>query len=114
MDHAGEEFIVAADGNGRGEMGDAIEVVHCAVQGVDNPLAVTRSSSDALFSEDGMVGVPSQDVIFDEALGAAVEFQFDVVRLHGIDFERLFEIFAEKFSGHECGIDGRGEKFGHA
>jgi hypothetical protein len=53
-------------------------------------------------------------VVLDEALGPAVEFEFDVVRLHGIDHERFFKIFAEKFSGKECGVDSRGEKIGHA
>jgi hypothetical protein len=95
-------------------MGDAVEVVHRAVQGVDNPLAIPCATSDAFFAEDGVVGVAGEDVVLDEALGAAVEFEFDVMGLHGIDLERLFEIFAEKFSGEEGGVDGRGEELGHA
>ena len=79
MDDTGKEFVVAADRDGCGEMGDAIKVVHGAVQGVDNPFAVAGSFCNAFLAEDGVAGMAGQDVILDEALGAAVEFEFDVV-----------------------------------
>ena len=65
MDDTGEEFVVAADRDGRGEMGDAIKVVHGAVQGVDNPFAVADSFCNAFLAEDGVAGMPGQDVILD-------------------------------------------------
>jgi hypothetical protein len=60
-----------------------------------------------------MVRVAGEDVVLDETLGATVELEFDVVGLHRVDLERLLEIFAQEFSGHKSGVDGRGEKLGH-
>jgi hypothetical protein len=60
-----------------------------------------------------MIRVPCEDVVFDKLLRAAVEFEFDVMGLHGIDLEWFLEIFAQEFSGLECGVDRRGEKLGH-
>ena len=74
MDDTGEEFIVAPHRDGRGEVRNAIEIVYRPVQGIDNPLAFSGSFSDPLLSEDGVVGMTGQDMILDEALGAAVEF----------------------------------------
>jgi hypothetical protein len=54
-----------------------------------------------------------QDVCLDELLGAAVEFQFDIMRMHGIDLERLFEIFAEKSPGKKCCVSGGRQKLRH-
>ena len=113
MDDTGKDFVVAAHRDGRGEMRDAVKVVHSAIKGVDNPLAVAGPLCIPLFTQDGMAGMPGQNVVLDEALGSAIEFEFDVVSVHGIDLERLFEVFAEQFAGEECGIDGRGEEFGH-
>jgi hypothetical protein len=113
MDYAGEKGAVASNSNRRGEMRDSVEIIHRAIQGIDDPLVFSRASPHPFFPENGVTAMSRQDVCLDELLGAAVEFQFDVMRMHGIDLEGLFEIFAEKSSGKKCRINGGRQKFRH-
>jgi hypothetical protein len=86
INDADEELICTATtcGDGNAEVGDAEEIVHRAINRVDDPfdVAVATDVGIAFFSEDEVIGMPSEDELGDEILAAHVHLQFDVVPFH--------------------------------
>ena len=57
VDHADDDFPGDAQGDGDAEMGDAVEVVHGAVDGIDDPLAVgVLVAGDAFLAVERVAG----------------------------------------------------------
>ncbi len=85
-DDADLDFLVEPSGDGDAEVGDSVEVVHGAVDGIDDPLPrAGLVSGDAFFAIDGMVGKCLEDDVSDEVLALNVEVELDVVLVCGGD-----------------------------
>jgi len=88
-------------------MGDAVEEVHGAIDGIDDPLiGAGLIAGEAFLAIDGVIVEVIEDHLGDEGLGLDVELELDVVSLHGIDVEGGAEVGAKKFSGGLGGGDG--------
>ena len=80
VDHTDDDLVVHAERDGDAEMGDAVEVVHRAVDGIDDPLAAGGLvPGDAFLSVKGIARACAEEDGGDEILGFLVEGQLDVV-----------------------------------
>ena len=117
VDDADEEVVgvFATGGDGDAEVGDAEEVVHGAIDGVDDPfdIAFTADIGVTFLAEDEVVGVTVEDELHDEFLATNVHFEFDVMALHFVDGEVGAEIFFDEFAGESGGFGGGFEEFVH-
>lgn len=110
VDDACEDIFALAHGDGDAEVGDAVEEVDGAIDGVDDPLAVgVLITAEAFFAIEGVVGEVGGDASEDEVLGLAVELELEVVMEGLIDGLVLVEVVAEKLAcflgGAECGFE---------
>ena len=88
-------------------MGDAVEVVHGAINGIDNPLGVAGLIAGVAFlALDAVVRKSLQQDAGDEFLAADIKVKLDVVLEHLIDHEIGAEIFALEFARSMGGFDG--------
>jgi hypothetical protein len=102
---------VLAQGDGNAEVGDAVEEVHRAVDGIDDPMeGAGLIAGDAFLAVDGVIGKLIEDHAGDEFLGLDVELELDVVGFERIDVERGAEVGAQKGAGGACGGDGEIER----
>ena len=109
-DDADDDVIVDAQGNGDAEMGDAIEVIHGAVDRVDDPLAAGGLiAADAFFAVEGVARASPEEDAFDEVLGLLVESQFDIVVGGLVDGLGVVKVGLEQFAGFFGGVDGEFE-----
>ena len=92
-DDADLDFLVEASGDGDAEVGDAVEVVHGAIDGIDDPLPrAGLVPRDAFFAVDGMVGECLEDDVRDEVLALNIEVELDVVLVCGGDVGSRAEV----------------------
>jgi hypothetical protein len=117
VDDTDEELVgvFATGGDGDAEVGDAEEVVHGAVDGIDDPfdVAIAADVGIAFLAEDEVVGVAVENELHDEFLAANVHFEFDVMALHFIDGEVRAEVFFDELAGAAGGFGGGFEEFVH-
>ncbi len=107
IDDAGDVFAIPFSGDGNAEVGDAVEVVHGAINGVHDPLSIAvRITGVAFFSFDAVVREGFEQDLGDEVLAADIEIELDVVLEHFINGEHGAEVFPLEFSGGVCGFDG--------
>ena len=100
MDDAEHDFVADTQGDGYAEMRDAVEEIHGAIDGIDDPVAVgVLVSSDAFLAIECIGGARGEEDAGDQILGFFVEREFDVVMMRFIDREGFAEMFAEEFSG---------------
>lgn len=110
VDDAEDDHAIDAQGDGDAEVRDAVEEIHRAIDGVDDPLAVgILVSGDAFLAIDRVVRATEEEDVGDEVLGFLVERELDVVVMSFIDSEGLAEMFAEEFSCFNGGLDGKVE-----
>ena len=92
-------------GDRDGEVGDAVEEVHGAVNRIDDPLVGSiRITPHSLLPIDRMVGKNPQHNGLDQCLRAAVKLQLDVVGLGGINIQFFPEMAAYKSAGGLRGL----------
>ncbi len=78
-------------------MRDAVEEVHRAVDGIDDPLVfAVLVAADAFLAVDGVVGIAGEQERLDERLRALVEFELDVVGEVFIDLLLKAEVRAQQ------------------
>ena len=88
-------------------MRDRVEVIHGAVDRIDDPLQrAVLIARDALFTVDGVGGKLGEQEIGDELLRAHIEVELDVVRFKRIHVQRLAEVSAKQFAGCLRGANG--------
>lgn len=110
VDDTEHDFVADTKGDGDAEVWDAVEEIHCAIDGIDDPLAVgVLVSSDTFLAVERVGGATVEEDVGDEVLGFLVEREFDVVMMCFIDRERLAEMFAQEFSCFKSGLDGQVE-----
>ena len=81
-------------------MRDRVEVIHGAVDGIDDPLELARLiAGEAFLAIDRVIGKGGEQTRGDQLLRAHVEVELDVVRLEGIDVERPAEVAAQEHAG---------------
>src|SRR4051812_44233187 len=96
-----------AQRDGDAEVRDAVEVIHRAVDGVDDPLVgAGLVSGDAFLAEDRVLRKAGEQHARDEILRTDVELELDVVRLKRIHLEAAAEVFAEELAGGARGFNG--------
>ena len=104
----------APRGDGRAEVRDAVEIVHGAVERIDDPLELAvLIAADAFLAKDGVVGEAFQEHLGDEVLGFHVEGKLDVVRGELVHIRVLAKVFAQQPAGGERGGNGGVEVRGH-
>ncbi len=116
VDDPGEDFLFfpAPHRDRNAEVRDAVEIIHRAVQRIDDPLEFAVGiSAHAFLAVDRVVGETREDDLRDEFLRALVEFEFDVVRGERIDVEFAAEIFAQQRTGGARGGHGGFKVIGH-
>ena len=107
VDDAGQDVFAFADGDGDAEVGDAVEEVDGAVDGVDDPLEFgVLIAAESFFAVEGVVWELFGDALEDEVLALAVELQLEVVVEGFVDGFVLMKIVAEELSCFLCGGDG--------
>ena len=80
MDHADDDLTIHAECDGNAEMGDAIEEIHRAIDGIDDPLSGgILVSGDSFLAIESVSGTSGEEDIGDEILGFFVERELDVV-----------------------------------
>lgn len=106
VDDAGYDFLAVSEGDGDAEVGDAVEEVDGAVDGIDDPLIVGfLIAADAFFAIEGVVGELAGDALKDEVLGFAVELELEVVVLSFVDIFGLMKVVVKKLAGLLGGTD---------
>ena len=107
VDDAYDDLAFDAEGDGDAEVGDAVEEIHGAIDGIDDPLARGGLvAGDAFFAVECIGGAGIEQDLGDEILRGFIELQFDVVVGGFIDDGELAEFFAQEFSGFERGVGG--------
>jgi hypothetical protein len=105
VNDADDDFAFDAQGNRDAEMRDAIEKIHCAINGIDDPLAVGfLIASDAFFSIERVTGAGIEQDLGDQVLGSFIELELDIVVRGFIDHRELAEFFVQQFSRFESGM----------
>ena len=108
VNDAEDDFVADAQGDGDAEVGDAVEEIDGAIDGIDDPMAVGVLISGYTFlAIERVGGAGSEEDVGDEVLGFLVEREFDIVVMRFIDREGFAEMFAEEFSGFQSGFDGQ-------
>ena len=83
-----------------------VEIIHRAVDGIDDPLPLALLiSRDAFLAKNRVVGKLVEQVARDEFLGLDVERELDVMRVEFVHFRRTPKFFPE----HRAGISGSGD-----
>ncbi len=117
VDDAEDQLARVAEGDRDTVVGDAVEEVHGAVDGVDDPLPrAGLVAGDAFLAEDGVVGKGGQQVFADGVLALDVELDLDIEFLLLVDDEVGGGILAHHPAGDPGRLDGilceRGHGFG--
>ena len=100
VNDAEDDFVADAQGDGDAEVGDAVEEIDGAIDGIDNPVTVgVLISGDTFLAIERVGGAGSEEDVGDEVLGFLVEREFDIVVMRFIDREGFAKMFAEEFSG---------------
>src|SRR5690606_4121449 len=74
VDDADHDLAGDAEGDGDAEMGDAVEEIHRAVDGIDDPLAVAVGvAAEAFLAVEGVAGAGAEENVLDELLRLLVE-----------------------------------------
>ena len=107
VDDTEDDHAIDAQSDGDAEVRDAVEEIHRAIDGIDDPLALgILVSGDAFFAVKRIVRASEEENVGDEVLGFLVEREFDVVVMLFIDREGFTEMFAKEFSSFKSGLDG--------
>ena len=77
------ESAAILQGDGYGELREAVQVVRGAVQGIDYPLIVIPFAAAAFFGQDAVVGVSIAQYPDDGLFGVAVDLADEVVHAFG-------------------------------
>ena len=110
----GVHFVPAAQRDRNAEVRDRVEIIHRAVDRIDDPLPLARLiSRDALLAKDRVIGKRTEQDFRDERLRAHVEIELDVVRREFIHIKRLSKVAAEQFTRGASGGEGGVEVGGH-
>ena len=96
-------------GNADAEMRDAVEVVHRAIDRIDDPLkGAGLIPRQPLLPVNGMIRKRLQQNPLDHFLTAHIEFQLDVVFLHFIHHRHLAVMGFDKGTGGLRRVGGSG------
>lgn len=114
VDHAHQDIFPSSQGDGDAEMGDAVEEVDGAINGIDDPLVIgILVAAEAFFAIEGVVGITGGNAGEDELLGLTVELELEVV-VHGfIDRLVLVKVVTKELAHFMGGAKG-GFEVGHA
>src|SRR6266581_1891821 len=86
-------------------MRNAVEIIHRAVQRIDDPLMIAGLiPHDTFLAVKRMSGKFVEKQFADQLLRLNIDFQFDVVRCHGVDALTLLKILAKQLSRFARGI----------
>src|SRR6266436_3866918 len=86
-------------------MRNAVEIIHRAVQRIDDPLMIAGLiPHDTFLAVKRMSGKFVEKQFADQLLRLNIDLQFDVVRCHGVDALTLLKILAKQFSRFARGI----------
>src|ERR1043166_1577174 len=89
-------------------MRNTVEIIHGAIQRIDDPLMIAGLIPHGTFFAVNRVGGKFVEKQFaDQMLRLNIDLQFDVVRCDGVDVLPLLKILAKQLSRHARGIFSR-------
>ena len=95
-------------------MRNAVKIIYCPVEWIDDPLVIAfLVAHNSFFSVKRMLGKSVQERFGDQFLRPHIDFKFDVVRLGGINAERLLKILPEQLASGARGFDRCVEEMRH-
>src|ERR1700736_847670 len=91
-------------------MRDPVEIIHRAIQRIDNPLMLARLvANGSFFAVESVLGKFLQERLSDELLRLDIDGELDVVRQRGVDVLRTIKIVAQQLSRFARSVLGRVE-----
>src|SRR5437588_4966628 len=107
VNHADDDFALESERNRNAEVGDSIEIIHSAVQWIDNPFMLARLvADDSFFAIKRVLWKLLEQKIADQLLRLNVDREFDVVCERGVDVLRAMIILPNQFTGFARGAFG--------
>ena len=107
VDHAHHDLAAQAQGDRNAKMRDPVEIIHGAIQWIDDPLMIAGLiPHDTFLAVKRVGGKFVEKQLADQFLPLNIDLQLDVVRRDRVDALALLKIFAQQLTRCARGILG--------
>src|SRR5256885_8232687 len=105
VNNADDDLAFQTKRDRNAEVWDLVEIIHRAVERIDDPLMLARLiANDSFFAIKRVLGKLSQQLLGNQLLRLNVDREFDVVREGSIDVLRTVKIFPKQFTSDTRGV----------
>lgn len=110
IDHGRFQFATILQGDGDGELGESMEIIGGAVQGINDPQVIVSRVAAAFFGQDGMIGIGFFNGIDNDLFRSAIYFGNKIIRLFflHLNLVHVIEVIEQQLASFAGSAGGNG------